>query len=106
MKLKSKSLALAMVYNPYATNTPESISGYEECSHLVKFIIREMCCHRKVLANYELAKEITRDYVRRFYSNSVIVEDADIDEAWAIGCGGGCEYEWQEFCPEIQITIR
>lgn len=81
------SVGEAWTYNEYVTPNEHALTGYDEASALVKRIVREFVNQRKIIASFDLAKHLVKERFPR-------ATDDDIIEAWAIGAGGGCEFEW------------
>lgn len=81
------SIGEAWAYNEYVTHSETLLPGYDDAGALVKRIVREFVNQRKIIASFELAQYLVKERFPR-------ATDDDIIEAWAIGAGGGCEYEW------------
>jgi hypothetical protein len=88
----------SLVYNPHAVMHPDLLPGYAEASRNARLIIRDyLIGSRKVIGSFEVAKRIicTSDRYRDGKTgNPITITEQDLIEAYAIACGGGCEYEW------------
>lgn len=90
----SKELGAALVYNPLWIPVMdddmlnEKLDGYKEASRLIKEIIKHFTNQKKVIGSWNIACTV----IRKSFVNPVT--DEDIMWAYAIGAGGGMEYEF------------
>jgi len=80
-----------LVYNPYATNHYSSLLGYDEAPAIVKQLVREFSSLKKVPMSRSQAIELAQ---RSFIDGKTVIKEWMVDEAYAIGAGGGCDFEW------------
>jgi uncharacterized membrane-anchored protein len=80
------------VDNVYHYARVEHIAGYNEASTIVKFIIREYINQKLIVGRWNSACALIRSGLKP----GVVITDEDIIEAYAIGAGGGCEFEFLE----------
>ena len=90
-------IARDLTDNVYHCARSEHIAGYNEASLIVKFIIREYVNQKLIVARWDTACKLIRSGLK----GGVVITDEDIIEAYAIGAGGGCEYEFLE--PEFPV---
>lgn len=76
-------------YNPFFVSAPECYEGWDEASPLVKAIIKQMLSTNKIIASASVALDMARD----IFAGPVTMEDVQC--AYDIAAGGGCEYEWK-----------
>jgi hypothetical protein len=81
-----------LVDNVYHYARPEHIPGYNEASVIVKYIIREYVNQKLIVGRWNSACAL----IRSGLNSALTITDEEIIEAYAIGAGGGCEFEWME----------
>lgn len=69
--------------------------GWNEAAPNVKLIIRYFLDCKKVVGSLSLARKLILEDAR-FTRNGkqVVFTEEDLQDAYAMACGGGCEYEW------------
>ena len=89
----SKELAASLVYNHYwepndyrLHENPE----YKAAPKMVRAIIREFVNQKKIVGSMGVAGRL----IRASLKDGVVITDDEIQMAYDIGAGGGCEYEW------------
>lgn len=89
---KPLNVANTLMYNDYWTcGLPcDNIDGYAEASVVVRAIIYEFVNQKKIIGSFTIAREI----IRKSFMANVVITDQDIQDAYDIGAGGGCEFEW------------
>jgi hypothetical protein len=89
-------LGRSLVHNPYALADPLGYPGYMEASGIVKGIIRHYLMSTKVIGSYAVAMRLIceREFTNKQTGESHKPTEMDVIEAYAIACGGGCEYEF------------
>lgn len=91
----SQSIANSMVYNPFVVDDPRVLDGYREASRNVKLIIRDYLNTKKIIGSYSVAKKLILScQYRDAQGNLVVLTEQDIQHAYDLAAGGGCEYEW------------
>jgi hypothetical protein len=86
----SRDMGQSLVYNPYAVNDASMLIGYAEASRIVKQLVNYLTTGKKIVGSRTIANQLAKLY----FKDGVIVTEDDVDEAYAIGAGGGCDYEW------------
>ncbi len=91
----NRLLGRSFVYNPFVVADPRVLPGYEEASRNAKIIIRDYLSTKRIIGSYGAAKELilSRQY-KDVQGNSITLTEQDIQEAYDLAAGGGCEYEW------------
>lgn len=87
------NLFACMSYNPYVATSPELIPGYSEASPKVRQLIRDLVNIKRVVHSFTAARFLVDS---TYVNGATEFSDDDINWAWAIGAGGGCEYEWEQ----------
>lgn len=91
----SRSLEQSFVYNPFAAADPRVLPGYEEASRGAKTVIRDYLSTKTIIGSYSAAKElILGQQYQDAQGNPITLTEQDIQEAYNLAAGGGCEYEW------------
>ena len=74
----------------------EQFVYYEEehtdCSRGVKYMLSELSNMRKMFVNYDEAHDF---FIRAAKTQGLSITHDDINEAYNIAYGIGCEYEWK-----------
>ncbi len=81
----------SLVYNPYSTMDASTLPGYDEANSIVKANVKKFLLGCKKHCG---SRSLAHKLVRGSFLNGDKFQEADIDEAFSIACGGGCEYEW------------
>lgn len=76
------------VYNPYFVPCSSLYEGYDEATRLVRAIIDEMMNTKKIIGSASCALAMAKEIF------TVPVTMADVQQAYDIAAGGGCEFEW------------
>jgi hypothetical protein len=86
----SKELGASMVYNEYWVNGSQFLEGYDEQTKTVQSIIDTFVNVKKIIGSWSIACKV----IRASYKNPEKITDEDIMWAYAIGAGGGMEFEF------------
>jgi hypothetical protein len=75
-------------YNPYFIPSACLYEGYNEAPRIVRAIIDEMMNTKKIIGSASAALAMAQD----IFTIPVTMEDVQM--AYDIAAGGGCEFEW------------
>jgi hypothetical protein len=87
--MENNNWTKSLSYNYHYKIQGQAYEGYHEASQVVKAIIDTMLCTKKIISSQTEALKMAR--------NSVIVNvtKGDLQNAYDIAAGNGCEYEWE-----------
>lgn len=86
----NKTWVSTWVYNPYFMTNASSYEGYDEAPRIVKAIIDQMMNTKKIIGSASEALKMAQDIF------SIHVSMDNVQMAYDIAAGGGCEYEWPQ----------
>lgn len=89
-------VAKTLMYNEYYVATADEdflsrhFPGYDELTRIQRVIFHEFVNIKKIIGSWSTAREL----IRAHFKAGVDVTDDDIIWAYAVGAGGGCEFEF------------